>query len=228
MNRRTVESESETFVVLTEKLKPLPELRAVLVGARKTGKSSCGNTILGRRSFCTDVPTSGCTEDRARVFGRSLAVLDTPGGFSLPSDALGPACALLLVVNVSSSFGDGQEEALREQLEAAGGASWSRCLVLFSHGDWLGPTSVERRIESEGPALRRLVEKCGNRYHVLDNTGGCGAQVEELVELMEEMVAEDRLEALRRGDRLWRSACSAAESLQERGSRRRQLTRARE
>lgn len=173
----------------------------VLVGGRNTGKSSCGNTILSSRSFCTDGPTTSCKEDTAQVFGRSVSVLDTPGCFSLTSDLLVPGCVLLLVVNVSSSFGDSREEQLGKQLEAGGARVWSRTLVLFSHGDWLGPTSVERRIESEGAALQRLVEKCGNRYHVLDNKRrGRGAQVEGLMELVEETLREDQLDA---GDHVW-------------------------
>lgn len=173
----------------------------VLVGGRNTGKSSCGNTILSGRSFCTDGPTTSCKEDTAQVFGRSVSVLDTPGCFSLTSDLLEPAGVLLLVVNVSSSFGDSQEEQLGKQLEAGGARVWSRTVVLFSHGDWLGPTSLERRIESEGAALQRLVEKCGNRYHVLDNERqGHGAQVEGLMELIEETLREERLDA---GDQVW-------------------------
>lgn len=173
----------------------------VLVGGRNTGKSSCGNTILSGRSFCADGPTTSCKEDTAQVFGRSVSVLDTPGCFSLTSDLLEAACALLLVVNVSSSFGESQEEQLGRQLEAGGARVWSRTMVLFSHGDWLGPTSAERRIESEGAALQRLVEKCGNRYHVLDNKRrDHGAQVEGLMELIEETLREDQLDA---GDHVW-------------------------
>lgn len=173
----------------------------VLVGGRNTGKSSCGNTILSSRSFCTDGPTTSCKEDAAQVSGRSVSVLDTPGCFSLTPDLLEPACVLLLVVNVSSSFGESQEEQLGKQLEAGGARAWSRTAVLFSHGDWLGPTSVERRIESEGAALQRLVEKCGDRYHVLDNTRrGHGAQMEGLMELIEQTLREDRLDA---GDHVW-------------------------
>ena len=135
------------------------------------------------------------------------------------SDLLTPACALLLVVNISSSFRKRHEEALEKQLEvvaaaAAGGASrlWSRAVVLFSHGDWLGDTSIERRIESEGKPLRRLLDRCQNRYHVLDNRRrGGGAQVEELMELIEETLVKERLDALSRGHRLWKSVSSGAE-----------------
>lgn len=142
--------------------------------------------------------------------GRRVVVLDTPACFSLTSDLLGPDCVLLLVLNVSSSFSAGQAEALEKQVEAAGAWAWSRTAVLFSHGDWLGSTSLdlERRVESEGPALQRLLEQCGNRYHVLDNKHwGHGAQVEELVELVEQMLVEERRgEAERLQVERWRSS----------------------
>ncbi len=89
---------------------------------------------------------------------------------------------------------------------------WSRTVVLFSYGDWLGDTSIEQRIESEGEPLQTLVEKCGNRYHILDNKcRRSGAQVKELIELIEEMLVEERLAVLHRGDHMWKSVSSARE-----------------
>ncbi|XP_073351009.1 uncharacterized protein [Pagrus major] len=195
-----------------EKLNPLPELRIVLVGGKKTGKSSCANTILSTDCFHTDTQTTSCSGGRAKITGKMLAVLDTPGCFSVTSDLLTPSCALLLVVNVSSSFKDTHMEAMEKQLEAGGGQIWSRAVVLFSYGDWLGDTSVEQRIESEGEPLQRLVEKCGNRYHVLDNKHrGDGAQVNELIGLIEETLVGERLAVLHRGDHMWKSVSSAGE-----------------
>ncbi|XP_056257860.1 GTPase IMAP family member 8 [Seriola aureovittata] len=196
-----------------EKLNPLPEMRIVLVGGRRTGKSSCGNTILSRECFDTDSQTTSCTEKRGKISSKMVTVLDTPGCFSVTSDLfMAPSsCAILLVVNMSSSFKDTHREDLEKQLEAGGGQMWRRAVVLFSYGDWLGDTSIEQRIESEGEPLRTLVEKCGNRYHVLDNKHrGDGAQVNELIELMEEMLVEDRL-ALHRGDRMWKRVSAAQE-----------------
>lgn len=193
-------------------------MRLVLIGGRKTGKSSCGNTILRREAFCTDTLTSSCSEQRAKITSKTVAVLDTPGCFSVTSDLLVPACALLLVINVSCSFRDTDEETLEKQLEAGGvgGCAWSRAIILFSHGDWLGDTSVERRIESEGGPLQRLVEKCGNRYHVLDNTNQLdGAQVDELMELIEAMLVNERLDVVHKGDRVWKSVCSATATLRK-------------
>lgn len=198
----------------TEKVNPLPELRIMLVGGRKTGKSSCGNTILNKECFDTESQTTFCTEKQAKISGKVVTVLDTPGCFSVTSDLLmGPSlCAIVLVVNVSSSFKDTHREALERQLEAEGGPVWSRAMVLFSYGDWLGDTIIEQHIEGEGEPLQRLIEKCGNRYHVLDNKHrGNGAQVYMLVEMIEEMLVEERLATLQKGDHMERSLESAQE-----------------
>lgn len=141
-----------------------------------------------------------------------MALLDTPSDFSATSDLLLPSCALLLVVNVSCSFRDTHMEAVEKQLEAGGCRMWSRAAVLFSYGDWLGDTSIEQRIESEGGPLQRLLDKCGNRYHVLDNKQrGGGAQVDELMELIEEMLVGERIDVLHRGGHVWESVVLAGE-----------------
>ena len=61
-------------------------------------------------------------------------------------------------------------------------------MVLFTYGDWLGDTTIEQHIESEG-ALQSLIDTCGNRYHVLNNLNNTDDQVLLLLEKIEEMVA---------------------------------------
>ncbi|KAM7371685.1 hypothetical protein PAMP_008900 [Pampus punctatissimus] len=188
-----------------EKVESLSELRIVLVAGRKTGKSSCGNTILNKECFDTENQTTSCTVKQAKINGKKVTVVDTPGCFTVTSDLLmAPSpCAIILVVNVSSLFKDAHREALEKQLEAGGGPVWSRAMVLFSYGDCLGDTNIEQRIEGEGEPLQRLVERCGNRYHVLDNKHwGDGAQVNKLIELIEEMLVEERLAILHRGEHM--------------------------
>ncbi|XP_070704327.1 GTPase IMAP family member 8-like [Pempheris klunzingeri] len=192
--RRRKERRRQAARSRREKLGRLSEVRLVLVGGRKTGKSSCGNTILRRESFPAGSHTSSCSEHRVTVSGRAVAVLDAPDGFSVTSDLLLGPCAVLVVVNASASFTDAHGEAAERQLAAGGGQAWSRAAVLFSHGDWLGDSSIEQRIESE-EALRRLVERCGSRYHVLDNKRRDGGQVDRLVELVEETLGGDGSES---------------------------------
>ncbi|XP_007567781.1 GTPase IMAP family member 8 [Poecilia formosa] len=203
-----------------ENLAPLRELRLILVGGRKGGKSSCGNTILNRHDFPTNSQTASCCENQCRIEGKTVSVLDTPGCFPVAPEVLSTPSAFLLVVNVSSSFTALRREAIEEQLDA--GELWSRTVVLFSHGDWLGDTSLERRIESEGEPLRRLVERCGNWYHVLDNKNqGDAAQVRELIRLVEEMLATER--RVCKDDQLWRRVGSAEEQQNNAMLRRRNL-----
>lgn len=96
----------------------------------------------------------------------------------------------LLVIRVDRAFTETYRRAAEEHLRLIGDRIWSRVIVLFSFGDWLGATTTEQCIESEGEPLRWLVERCGNRYHVLNNkTKGDGFQVRELIGKIEEMLA---------------------------------------
>uniref|UniRef100_A0A673K114 AIG1-type G domain-containing protein n=1 Tax=Sinocyclocheilus rhinocerous TaxID=307959 RepID=A0A673K114_9TELE len=56
----------------------LSELRIVLMGYRAAGKSSAGNTILGREEF--DLKTSAqCVRRHGEVADRHITVIEAPG-----------------------------------------------------------------------------------------------------------------------------------------------------
>lgn len=96
----------------------------------------------------------------------------------------------LLVIRVDRAFTETYRRAAQEHVELISEHIWSRVIVLFSFGDWLGGTTAELYIESEGEPLQWLVGRCGNRYHVVNNKiNGAGFQVRELIGKVEEMVS---------------------------------------
>lgn len=70
---------------------------------------------------------------------------------------------------MSLSFREGHRTAVQEHPRPLGEGIWGHTLVLFTRGDWLGDTTIEQHIESGEEALKWVVEKCENRYHILNN-----------------------------------------------------------
>ncbi|XP_042560170.1 GTPase IMAP family member 4-like [Clupea harengus] len=184
-------------------------MRIVLLGSRWEGKSSSGNTILGREEFDTSGRTTVCVKREGETAGRHITVVDTPGWVSglfvvdtpehdkqeiVLSVSLCPPGphAVLLVIDVTASFTETHRIAVQEHLELLGERVWGHTIVLFTRGDWLGNTTIEQHIKREGKTLQWVVEKCGNRYHVVGNNKSDGGQVTELLQKIEEMVAGNR------------------------------------
>ncbi|XP_036374851.1 GTPase IMAP family member 4-like [Megalops cyprinoides] len=185
----------------------IQNFRIVLLGGRWAGKSSTGNTILRRKAFAEGKQTLVCAREEGEVAGRRVSVVDTPSWNWVPAEDTsdevkdelkrsvtlfddGGPHALLIVYPMGSPFVKRHRVAVEEHLELIGENVWRHTIVLFSRGDWLGDTTIEEHIEKGGNDLKWLVEKCGNRYHVLNNKSDDITQVTELLEKIEELVKE--------------------------------------
>lgn len=193
-------------LLLSDKSKGVTNIRIVLLGAKGSGKTSALNTILARENNPKPIRTVCCQAGQEMVLGRLVTVVDTPGwwmnyfcdessNFDRGELALssyfcppGPH-VFLLVIRVDRAFTETCRRAAQEHLDMIGEHIWSHVILLFSFGDWLGDTPIEQYIESEGEALRWIVERCGNKYHVLNSKmKDKEFQVKELIAKIEKTI----------------------------------------
>ncbi|XP_056270892.1 GTPase IMAP family member 8-like isoform X2 [Pseudoliparis swirei] len=206
--RRSEEQRSQMRTLVPE-MKTLPELRVVLLGSRSVGKTSLGNSVLGFKEHEDGKRTARSAARRGFVGTTEITVVDTPGwwkGFSVldtpeatreevmrsPFLCLPGPHVFLLAIDADASFNAKHLDAVTSHVELLGEGVWQRTVVVFTRGDWLGSHTAEEYIEGEGEALRSLVDRCGNRYHVIDNkSADDGTQITELLEKIAETVAGD-------------------------------------
>ncbi|XP_036938504.1 GTPase IMAP family member 8-like [Acanthopagrus latus] len=185
---------------------PTLSLSILMVGWVFSGKSASGNTIFKADVFQAGDKTKKASKQSGKVAGREVVIVDTPGWWKFFPATFTPKplkaeilngvslCSpspnvILLVLPLDTSFTDDQRRVTEDNMRLLGQRVWRHVIVLFTYKDSLGDKTIEQHIESEGKPLRWLIEKCGNRYHVLNNMSTDDDQVRVLLEKMEEMVA---------------------------------------
>ncbi|KAL0149794.1 hypothetical protein M9458_054842 [Cirrhinus mrigala] len=136
------------------------------------------------------------------INGRYITVIDTPGLFDtdLTNEEIqreisncismilpGPHVFLLLIP--LGRFTQEEAKPVKIIQEMFGENSLMFTMVVFTRGDDLNDKTIEQYLGEPGCALMKLIESCGNRFHVFNNKEtGDQTQVTDLLQKIDNMV----------------------------------------
>ncbi|XP_063056954.1 GTPase IMAP family member 8-like [Engraulis encrasicolus] len=148
---------------------------------------------------------------RGRGRGRKITLVDTHGWWEcylledtaeivkqellLSVRLCGPAPGpnvVLLAVALDVPFTEQHREAIRQHMGLFGEHIWAHIIVVFTKGDCLEGKSIEEHIWEQGEAIRWILEKCGDRFHVVDNQSLDSDQVLQLLSKVEALTSANR------------------------------------
>ncbi|XP_067308983.1 GTPase IMAP family member GIMD1-like [Pseudorasbora parva] len=178
---------SEVLATSLKMAEMMAGLNLVLLGKTGAGKSSSGNTILGRQAFVSNKSSRSVTQDVAvesgAVCGLWVTVYDTPGlsNSELSEDEVQQKheevllrfksghCVFLLVIK-ADRFTEEEREAVEKIEQLLAEERLKKTWILFTGEDQLVEEKMTiQEFINDNEKLKKLVQKYEQRYHVFNN-----------------------------------------------------------